>query len=214
MGGIGDLRGNRLAVPVELDGRHFLYKTGAPAFDAGDVDLVVRTVRSTVQAKGLGCAEIQVFSAKGLDIEVEGAGSAMRRMAEMMPGKGIRSGEPSILVCEWAIVHVDHTFAGAAFLSYVLHTGEHPYVLQTLHTEEVAGIQQVTNTTLFLSEGDGFVFDPTTGHMVAPKYPATGQLLIVLQVELQDRDLEDRAALMAAVKPLDGNQDEGGQIGR
>jgi hypothetical protein len=214
MGVVDDMRGNRMRVPDALGGRHFFYKTAPPQFDEWDVDLVVRTIKSTVQSRGLACAEIQTFSARGLDVEVDGAGDAMRRLARLMPGRELRLCEPSVLVCEWASVHVDETFSGAAFLSFVLHTGEHPYVMQTLHTDEVRGLQEVTSTTRVLSKGDGFVFDPTTAHMVAPRYSATGQMLIVIQAEMRDADESDRRALLAAVPQMEGDGDEGREIGR
>lgn len=208
-----DREGNRLGIPASLGSEHFFYKTVAPAFAEEDVATLVAATRRYVEEYGIGCAEIKMLSRKDLEACSPGSAGAMDRMAAALPARSLQAGQPCVLACEWASPHVDDSFAGSAFLSYVLDTGEHPYLMQTLHTRVVQGLPEVRTTTRVLSRGDGFVFDPTTPHMTAPKFMSSEQLLVLFQVEMRDGSEEERRELMRAVKPMEGDRDEGGLIG-
>ena len=95
----------------------------------------------------------------------------------------------------------------------MLYTGEHPYVMQTLHSEVHEGLPKVVTTTRVIGKGDCFVFDPTTPHMAAPKYCSADQLLVMLQVELRDGSEGDRAKLVELFRPTTVEEDEERELG-
>lgn len=202
-----------LRVPAGLGSHHFFYRTKAPRFNRADVDAVVAAARSYVETFGIGAAEIRMLGAAKLEAGLAGAGDALRRLSQCVQDSPIRIGLDVVLVCEWASPHIDHAFAGKAFCSFVLATGEHPYIMQTMHTEVVGGAMEIVTSTRVLNEGDGFVFDPLTPHLAVPKYSSDDQLLVMLHIELEDGSEEDRAKLLEVFPPLEGDQDEGDVIG-
>lgn len=202
------VQGNRLAVPEGVRGAHFFYRTQAPAFEPGDVALLLEAVRGLVAQNGLYTAQVEVFSTNLVERHCPGAAQAMRRMSSLLPGAALHTDAADVVVCEWASIHVDDSFAGTAFLSVVLHTGKHDYVMQTVFTPTVDGLPDAKSSTRVLSAGDAFVFDPTTPHYAVPRYSSDDQLLVLLQVPLKDGDADERKALVEAVPPLDDDCDQ------
>jgi hypothetical protein len=188
-------------VPECVGAQHFLYKTAPAAFEKGDIDAVVSFVLDSVAAEGLGCAEIMSYKARGVRESSPAAAAALERMIAEIAGHEIFAGEPTLLACEWASVHVDETFEGSAFLSYVLHTGPVGYVMQAISSRETEGLFVVDTSTRSIRAGEAFVFDPTTPHMAVPERPCDGQMLILLQVELADRDWAARQRLLRVLSP-------------
>lgn len=205
--------GNRLEVPPEISGAHFFYKTETPALPQKDVDQVVQATIRFVHEHGLNPAHIEV-----LDNDYFGAcGPKVRKAFERLqacvePFGGTTSA--SVLVCEWATPHLDDLYLGEAFVSWVLHTGENPYLMQTFHCGRLAGVNEeffgasVQSSSRILHTGDVVVFDPTTPHMAAPVYPSANQLLILLQLSVNDRTEEDRAELLKRLPPKACDHDE------
>jgi len=200
-------------VPASLKSPHFFYRIKAPSFEKKDVDLVVRAAQAYVIQNGIGVAEIAALGVDKLEASEAGAGEALRRLLTCIPGSLMRIGLDAVLVCEWASAHIDHAFVGRAFCSFVLGTGEHPYVMQTMHTTTVGGLLELVTCTRELVEGDAFVFDPLTPHMAVPKYSSGNQLLVLLQIEVEDRCEEDRARLLQAFPPTIDDHDDGWVIG-
>lgn len=206
-------QGSRMAVPASLNARHFFYRTEAPAFNAEDVRMVVDAARRHVEEVGIGVAEIKLLSSSSLGRAAAGASEALQRLSEAIPHRSLQTGEAGVLVCEWASPHVDESYAGSAFWSFVLDTGEHPYVMQTLHSEVHEGLPAVVTTTRVICKGDSFVFDPTTPHLAAPKYCSADQLLVMLQVELKDGSEDDRANILDLFRPTRVEEDDERDLG-
>lgn len=205
-------RGNRLAVPRQIAGRHFLYRTRAPILDSADAALIVEAVQdqwSDFQGEA-GC-HIEVFSAGQLAHSRAGVAEALGRLSEALRLPITRSHHAAVLACHWAPPHIDESFAGVAFYSTVIHTGPYPYVMQTLDMEANRGSPELpglhTNSRI-LCTGDAFVFDPTTPHWVMPQVSHQEALLILLQTEVADADASERARLLTQLPPLSEDADE------
>ena len=164
-----------LRVPTVLKAPHFFYRTKAPQFEREDIDAVVLAARSYVEEFGIGAAEIKTLGADKLEKALPGARKALSRLSACIQDGAMRIGMDAVLVCEWASPHIDHAFAGKAFWSFVLATGENPYIMQTMHTTVVGGFIEIVTSTRVLKEGDAFVFDPLTPHLAVPKYSSADQ---------------------------------------
>jgi len=192
--------GNRVAVPKSLNLPHFLYHVDAsiPVRFESFVDAANEQIRKNP----LGCSQIDAFTAgltDNLKSEVSQISASLGLDAEEVESA-------QIIVCEWASVHDDYAFAGKCFLSVIMHTGPQPYVMQMAHTEVGKGAfgeksLSVVTSTRQLNVGDIILFDPTTPHMAAPKRPADGQLLVLLQFELADPDQKSRNKLIKRFPP-------------
>lgn len=207
-------QGNRQSVPREVSSAHFLYKTKAPALPQADVDLVVKAVRAHVHAFGLNPAQIDIAGTPVFQAAGDATLQAYRRLrdfvTQQVPGGRYA---PDILVCEWASPHVDESYAGDAFLSWVLHTGEYPYLMQTLHSHKQTmrdggSVIRTQTSARVLNVGDTFIFDPTTPHMAAPVRPGQDQLLIMLQLDLPDESPQQRKELLERFAPMAEDHDE------
>lgn len=202
-------RGSRLPVPKEVRSAHFLYLAQPPALEPDAVAKVVAVAKQFVEDVGLEVGEIQVLHSP--EIEKHGGADALAAVQVLETCfAGLRIvGKPSVLVCHWASVHQDESFEGSSFASLVLHTGPEPYVLQMFHSEysEVSRQPTLTSSTRVLAEGSLFVMDPTTHHMACPAYPADGQLLVLLQAEVQEQTEAERRELLEALPPRPGDKD-------
>jgi hypothetical protein len=201
--------GNRLALPESLAGKHFFYKTrGIPATHE-DLALVANAVKETFETdgRGLNPAQIEIMLRKDFKDDTRGVIAALDRLLGLMGATEPEATRASILYCEWAAPHVDDSYVESAFVSLVLHTGPEPYIMQTLHTHLSHGTQQIETDTRLLNVGDVFVFDPTTAHFTAPKYPHQDELLILLQMSVTDRTDEDRKDLLHRFPTLFGDTD-------
>ncbi len=203
--------GNRLPLPTDLAGNHFLYRTELPPIAPEDRDLLVQAVWAAVEETGLHTAEIDVFSVSRL---VKAKGEAVRHaFGRAVSATGLDPERTTLLACEWASPHVDESFAGSAFVSVVLGTGPEPYVLQAFHSSAAAEPGQglsLTTSTRLLNVGDAFVLDPTTPHMTAPAVPSSAQLLVLLQCEVPDETPEQRAALLHRFAPRANDRSQEG----
>ena len=200
--------GNRLDVPAAVNGRHFFYKTASLAFNRADCNAVFRGVETLIAEGGLHPGQIDTFTAKDLKRVDKKAFDAWMRLVKALPAS---ADSPRIVVCEWASPHVDESYAGTAFLSTVLHTGPVDYVLQTIHTTQGDDrVPRLHTETRVLRRGDSFVFDPTTPHCAMPKTLDGGHLLVLLQAELPDEEVADRARILSECPPLpdDGDQSD------
>lgn len=205
--------GNRLAVPEEVKGAHFFYKTAPVALNAQYSDLVTAAALKYAENVGLNPAEIVVLRHAELEAQIPGARSAFEFLLdEMSEGVlGSERGAAGVLVCEWANPHIDSSFEGYNFFSQVLHTGPEPFIMQTFHTFVPTKGQRKHNiecSTRVLNKGDAFVFDPTTAHMVAPRRPGEGQLLVMLQLVISESDAAAREELLSRFAPLIEDKDE------
>jgi hypothetical protein len=205
--------GNRLAVPEEVEGAHFFYKTSPVELNVQYSDLVTAAALKHVENVGLNPAEIVVLRHAELEAQIPGAkeafGYLLDEMSEGIPGSN-RSAA-GVLVSEWANPHIDSSFEGYAFFSQVLHTGPEPYIMQTFHTfvpAKGSRKHSMECSTRVLNKGDAFMFDPTTAHMVAPRRPGEGQLLVMLQLVISESDAAEREALVSQFAPLVEDKDE------
>lgn len=215
--------------PDTVAGPHFFYRTPVTEFDPQALQVVVQAAQRTLEEGGLHVAEIDAYSVARMErcygAPVKPSIDALLRSIgwDNLPFHATAS----VLVCEWASVHVDDSYAGSAFASFVLHTGPEPYVMQTMHTEvedqadydEVEGIApgrkiRLRTSTRRLSVGDAFVFDPTTPHMAMPAVPNQDALLILLQLELPDGDEQQREQLLKRFPPQDGDQSQENLFGQ
>lgn len=114
---------------------------------------------------------------------------------------GVARSDDGVLGRLWMFA-LPETYAGASFLSYVLHTGPGEYVMQAMSCRQTDDLIGVDTSTRSVAEGEAFVFDPTTPHMVVPERPCDGQLLVLLQVELEDTDVQARQRLLRLVRPI------------
>lgn len=187
--------GNRLEVPANFPGAHFFYKTAAPVFDPKDTEAVVAVAKS-YRMERLG-HKLDVISEDHEAFESEPeAQDAFCRLTRAIEPFTRHAGDAELAVCEWSAPHVDIRCLGFSFYSVVLHTGPQPYLMQTMHTEpHSGGCADLIFHREILAVGEAFVFDPTTIHMAFPLKPHQDQLLILLQVQLDDRTLAEREAL-------------------
>jgi hypothetical protein len=189
-------RHDRQALPRRAN-PHFLYQAAGPAPDEADRQCLVAAAHGLVQEHGLGAGAIEVFNRRELDQHSVVAGLALERICARL-GLDPAADNASVLACEWAPPHEDSCYEGAAFLSHVLHTGEHPYVMSMFHTRRTPGSRafELRTSTRVLSVGETYVFDPTVPHSAAPAYPSSGALLVLLQAELNLRQPQDYRAVL------------------
>lgn len=207
--------GNRLALPACVPGKHFFYRTSLPSYRAEDAQVLINAIQQAVEDCGLHTAEIDVFSCKRLHAYGGDAVSdAFSRLVCDLGLEDVPAHTISLLACEWASVHVDDSFAGSAFLTLVLHTGPNPYVMQTFHSarndEDDPTPLELHTSTRLLHPGQAVVFDPTTPHLAVPAGFSADQLLVLLQVELSDKDLTERATILRRYPPLDTDRSQEG----
>lgn len=200
--------GNRLPVPREVSGHHFFYKVRPVALDAEDVAHVLAAAKEYVRRYPLGVGDIGVLRAPLLGrIDPRAADSFERLIADMGVSEEHRS-RAAVLACHWSAPHVDEGYQGYAFLSYVLHTGPSPYVVQTFHMEaaRAGALPRLTPSSRLVNPGDFLMLDPTTAHMAAPSYPGDDHLLVMIQIVIDETCLEDRLALLEQYPPADGDE--------
>jgi hypothetical protein len=194
--------GSRLAAPDELFSTHFFYHVDKVVSDFSDV--FAKAAKTELTGMVFYPAQIKTTSHCIYDSPV--LEEAVKKIAADLGLEKAEVNSATLLMCEWASLHADHNWLGKDFLSVVMHTGRHPYVMQTLHTEVKDFTKNLTSidvptTTRLLCVGDVFIFDPTTPHTAAPRRPADGQLLVMLQFELKDSDVADRASILERFKP-------------
>jgi hypothetical protein len=197
------IHGNRLRIPECLDTKHFAYQAIGPAVDDSTLGAVVEACLDRLSNFPLGPADID--SILPFDFSSE-AGKACDLLTTSLGLTAQEKNTASIIACEWAAIHSDPTFAGKSFVMLVLHTGPNPYVMQVMST----GVREYRDeayelvahtTSLLLSKGDLVVFDPTSAHTAVPKFPASGQILLLLQFEIADDNEEQRAEILRRFPP-------------
>ena len=204
--------GNRIEVPAEVNGHHFFYLTDPPSFRETYIAKVTRAAKiyATASKDELNqIGAILVAYRDVLDEYVSGAGDAFDAMISSMGVSDEHRFRCSVLVCNWASPHIDDTYEGHVFVSYILHTGVHPYVIQTFNTElsdDSYGIQEIKSSTRLVREGDMMVMDTTTAHMAVPAFPGDGQLLILVQILLDETCADDRFAVLRKYPPRSGDK--------
>lgn len=196
--------GNRMPVPAQLESAHFFYKTVMRRPGRDEFEVIVNAAMCWAAQKTFETAEIAAPTLEELGaIDARSFVAVSRVTAENLSFPTMGCSHPTLLMCEWAQTHADESFAGSAFASLVLHTGPHPYVMETFTTiQNHHGLQKVCKTQHTLSVGDVFVFDPTTPHMATPTRPSDGQRLILLQVELPDSSEGDRQRILEFFPPV------------
>lgn len=197
------VEGNRLPVPAAVPNKHFLYKTAPVLLPPDATKLVVDEVDRFVCNKGLYPGEVELVERYDLD---EPANKALDELMASLPA-ALQSDKPALLVCEQALPHTDPTYQGSAFVSVVLATGPEPYHLQCFHSTLVDGLPDLVTSSRVLRVGDCVVFDPTTPHMVVPLHPHQEQLLVLLQVELEDKTESERARILEQLPPVADDRD-------
>lgn len=197
---------NLLPLPAAMTSKHFFYRSLAPKVPASAVDTVVLAAKTLAQRYGLSSAQIEAFGSAQLETAHAGAAEAFTALKRALALPQRVSG--AVVVCEWAAPHVDDAFAGQAFVSLVLHTGPEPYVMQAFHTEHTPeGQTALVTSTCLLRQGDLVVLDPTTAHFAAPRSSGAGQLLVLLQFELEDCTEQDREILLQLFPPASPDKD-------
>jgi hypothetical protein len=203
--------GNRLAVPREVASHHFFYKVRPMSFDQDDLDLVLGAAKKYEQLFPIPIGDIGVLRVPLLTRITPEAVRPFDRIISAMGTSDEHRERAAILVTHWAAPHVDEKYHGNAFLSYVLHTGPEPYVIQAFHTEVSKGrcpAQSLTSSTRTVETGELLMLDPTTPHLAAPARPADGQLLVLIQIIIDETDLEDRLELIKRYPPAEGDENE------
>lgn len=204
--------GNRLPVDLGGDNRHFFYKAKTPAYEASDAELVVQAVHKYCETYGeLDPSQVDLLGANQIEALVPGSGSALKRMFAAFDVSDEIISDLSVLYCRWAQPHVDDALSGKALVSLVLSTGPEPYVMSTFNsyvgTRYDKPAQFMSTTTRLLKVGDVVVFDPTTPHMVMPRLPRDGQMLILLQFHVSDETPKERAKLLRSIPQMDDDCD-------
>lgn len=176
---------DKAALPTRKQ-RHFFYRADTPALDACDMAVVTDSVATLIEERGLGVAQIEVFTLKYFREHAAAAvQDSLDRLTKTLGLDAVRD-RTSLLTCEWASPHEDSAFEGKAFVSVVLGTGPYSYVMNMFHSRKLpgkTGLDLVTSTRV-LRTGEVIVFDPTIPHMAAPGRPSTDSLLVMLQVEV------------------------------
>lgn len=202
------VKGNRLPVPSKVLSKHFFYQAQTQPLAEADVQAIVGAVKEFVMVKGIEAATIEAIGFFALAIYGEpGVQDAYKRVVgALFPEGDYDVRDTGILVCEWAMPHVDDTYEGVSFLNVVLSTGPLPYVMQTMHSR-VGYVQELDVSTRVLKAGDVVIFDPTTPHFTAPLKPHQDCLLVMLQVELKDKTAEERVAILEKFPPIADDKD-------
>lgn len=193
--------GNRLCVPAPVKGAHLLYLANRPQVCPKAMALLAQEVCRYLENTGLNATEIDLLSERNqAQVLSPEACLAREQLVRELGWQDMPASSRAVLFCEWAPPHVDSSFAGKAFVSLVLHTGEEPYLVQTFHTKRHTNEDPdpiaLTTTSRLLRPGDLMVLDPCTPHMAAPVRSSRDALLIMLQVEWPDATAEEREALI------------------
>jgi hypothetical protein len=199
--------GCRLAIPEGVKNSHFLYHVDVPALSP--LDCFAKIAKDFVGRNRLSSSKIDAVSIRKNNAIIDELAQPFERIVDALGLTAEEAERETLLVCEWASVHADPTFAGKAFISVVVHTGPQPYVMQLASTgvrmaRGGGRILTLPKSVCQLNVGDVILFDPTTPHMAAPKRPMDGQLLVLLQFELDDPDDESRAQLLSRFRPKEG----------
>lgn len=194
---------NRLPVPSSVPARHFLYKTQPLIGCDDEISLLGNQAFKMVCDIGISPGEIELLMFN--DEDHPQAVAALVKIQAALPSSVFDHGRHKfdILFAELALPHADPDYTGWAFVSVVLHTGPHPYVLQMLHTEQIEESNEnvVRTSSVLLRPGDVVVFDPSTPHLCVPATPHEDQLLVLAQVSVMDVTEEDRNLLVSALPP-------------
>lgn len=195
--------GNRLALPREMvdEGyNHFFYLADVPALDTAQFHPIVRDALAFARDRKLPPLEIEAL---GLHTQLGSedtiaAANSIRQSLGFSPSKY----DTDVVLCQAALPHEDAMFAGSAFVSVVLHTGEAPYVMTTFHAnvqkDEDTGkpFYAMTSQSRTLKVGDVVVFDPTTPHCAVPSKSNDEAYLVMLQMQVPLRGAKDIKALL------------------
>jgi hypothetical protein len=203
---IGYPNGNRLPVPDQLDGRHFLYMPKPRELPQALIDTLVDSIEAVVATRVLRPCQVEIILPEQLDSQA--ARDAHEQLTHLIVDglTCVKRARTEILVCQQTFPHADQGFKGTSFLSVVLHTGPYPYMHQTFDTElDEAGDQDVLPTSRLIRAGDWTVFDPTTPHIGLPIRPHQDNLLMMLQAELWDEDESDRREILSQLPPREGD---------
>lgn len=181
---------------------HFVYMAYPPVdsevIQAARVTLS-RFVMRYVQKTGMAALQIDVL--RRADVN-KMAGKRGREAFDFL-AQALGFNNPDLVFCQSAMLHNDPTFDGSAFVSHVLSTGcgknEGPYLLNLL--SDVSRGAEVKASTLAISVGDTFVFDPCAAHCTFALSPSRTSFLILMQDEVADKCEEDRVAIMERFVP-------------
>lgn len=194
--------GNRLPLPKamqEAGFKHFFYKTKPYRFSPDVLEPLTAEARAYYLDRKLGPQTIEVLSHCGE--------AATRSLEQVKASLGFveTDPDPDIVLCQMALPHEDAMFAGQVFASLVVHTGDAPYLMTTLHTmigeEYGEPCMQLVEQTRELRVGDFVVFDPTTPHYAVPKFSNNNAFLVLAQFELTMRTPAQQAALLKRFPP-------------
>lgn len=109
----------------------------------------------------------------------------------------------ALVYCQAAAIHNDPDFVNVSFVSHVLCTStgrkQNPYLINTI--SEVDRKNDTKTSSLAVTPGDTFVFDPGTAHCAFPLYPSSTSILILMQEEVPDANEADRLAIMDRFEP-------------
>jgi len=193
------MNGNRLTVPDCVPLRHFIFKMNPPEFNEASVSMLTEAVMTYLRNIDIGPADVLGISPA--EIGGDAFYSALDHIESAFNLSKSERKTATIIACEWAPIHTDQSYAGKSLLTLVLHTGRHPYVMQTMHAEAIdygyagAALSAKTSNVL-LQKGDALIFDPTTPHTAVPRFSATGQILVLLQFEIDDGDERQRQQIL------------------
>lgn len=204
--------GNRLPVPSQIAGQHLLYLAQRPAVSKEAMALLANEVLRYIRDTGMDAAEIDLLGERSQEERLSAeAVQAREQLVHELGWQNMPSHSRAVLFCEWAPPHVDSSFAGKAFVSLVLHTGDEPYLVQAFHTRRHTNEDpdpiELTTTSRVLRPGDLMVLDPCTPHMAAPVRSSRDAFLIMLQVEWPDATELERAELVSRFPAADDDQE-------
>jgi hypothetical protein len=170
--------------------KRVFHKSFRPEVDVQSLNILRTAVSKWLQeGEGLNVAQIEVVTATTLAAKYPEIQDALDAAVKAV---GLPIEDAELVICEWAAVHADYTFAGRTFASLVVSTGRNPYYMQSVLTHksdlEMDDTWQVDDAKLILKQGDVFVFDPTVPHMAVPTRPADGQLLVLMQWAIPTED--------------------------
>lgn len=181
---------------------HFLYKA-----DCLLGDDALRVARVTLSkfvmgyVREVGIAPLQIDVLRGSDVAQRGSKKVREAFCLLATALGFE--KPDLVFCQSAAIHNDPTFENTTFVSHVLSTGtgknEGPYLLNML--SDVSRGVEAESSSLAISVGDTFVFDPGAAHCAFALSPSRTSFLILMQDELVDKCEEDRVAIMERFVP-------------
>jgi hypothetical protein len=184
---------------------HFLYRTESLGLNPAAIAKLGYDGKELASKQNMHPSQIEVFTRGSLEGRITPQGlAAYDELIDQMRTADPELDSAAVLACRFALPHDDNIFEGKAFLSTVLHTGPHPYLMSMFTTEPGERVkndgsrrQLVIDTVRELKVGDTFMFDPTVPHMAAPMEPHADQWLILLQLE---RPLKDARAYATTLK--------------